>query len=71
MRKVCGTVVLVEIAKLYLLNKMQQESFPTELGFLRGTNSVVQNRVRDLNLFLDPSGLIRSEGRMENAGTFS
>ena len=72
MGTVWSTVEPLEIAKLYLLFKMQEESFPTELDFLRGTNSsVVPDRVRDLNLFLDPLGLIRSEGRMDNAGTFS
>ena len=50
---------------------MQEESFPSELKFLNGTNSVVPNRIKDLNLFLDPIGLIKSEGRMENDVTFS
>ena len=71
MRKIWGTVEPKEVAKVYLLKRMQEESLPSELKFLKETNSVVPQRVRDLNLFLDPVGLIRSEGRMENAGTFS
>ena len=71
MRKFWGTVEPKEVAKVYLLKRMQEESLPSELKFLKETNSVVPQRVRDLNLFLDPVGLIRSEGRMENAGTFS
>ena len=63
MRRLWGTVEPLEIAKLYLLTKMQEESFPTELDFLSRTiSSVVPDRVRDLNSFLDPLGLIRSEG---------
>ena len=71
MRKIWGKVEAVEIAKLYLRKKMPEESFPTELSFLKGINSVVPDRVKDLNLFMDSIGLIRSEGRMKNAVTFS
>ena len=31
----------------------------------------VPDRVRDLNLFLDPKGFIRSGGRMDNVNAFS
>ena len=72
MRRLWGTVEPLEIAKLYLLGKMQEESFPTELSFLKGSlQGTVPNRVQDLNLFLDPAGFIRSEGRMENVNVFS
>ena len=72
MRRLWGTVEPLEIAKLYLIAKMQEESFPTELEFLRGSfNSRVPDRVRDLNLFLDPTGIIRSQGRMDNVEVFS
>ena len=72
MRRLWGTVEPLEIAKLYLIAKMQEESFPTELEFLRGSfHSRVPDRVRDLNLFLDPTGFIRSQGRMDNVEVFS
>ena len=71
MRKFWGTVEPKEVAKVYLLKRMQEESLPSELRFLKESNGVVPDRVRGLNLFLDPIGLIRSEGRMENARTFS
>ena len=71
MERIWGTVDIAEIAKLYLLKKMQDESFPKELSFLKESSNLIPNRVKDLNLFLDPIGLIRSGGRMEHAGTFS
>ena len=72
MRRLWGTVEPIEIAKFHLHARMQEESFPEELKFLRGTShNSVPDRVRDLNLFLDPKGLLRSEGRMENVGVFS
>ena len=67
-----GTVEPLEIAKLHLISRMQEESFPTELKFLRGKDThSVPDRVRDLNLFLDPKGFIRSGGRMDNVNNFS
>ena len=51
---------------------MQKESFPKELTFLRGKEQhQVPDRVRDLKSFLDPKGLIRSSGRMENVNAVS
>ena len=46
MRKIWGTVEPVEVAKVYLLKKMQEELFPSELKFLKGTNSVVPDRIQ-------------------------
>ena len=61
MRRLWGTVDPLEIAKFHLISRMQKESFPTKLSFLRGTSQAnVPDRVRDLNLFLDPMGLLRS-----------
>ena len=72
MMRLWGTAEPLEIAKFHLIARMQEESFPVELKFLRGKEQhQVPDRVRDLNLFLDPKGLIRSEGRMENVNAFS
>ena len=72
MMRLWSTVEPIEIAKLHLLFRMQEESFPAELKFLRGAREkLVPDRVRDLNLFLDNKGFLRSEGRMENVSSFS
>ena len=72
MRILWGTVEPLEIAKLHLISRMQEESFLTELIFLRGTSHTnVPDRVRNLNLFLDPNGFLSSEGWMDNANVFS
>ena len=60
-----GSTDLMECAKVYLILKMQKQSFEVELEFLRGVgNGKVPDRVRDLNIFLDKRGLLRCDGRM-------
>ena len=72
MVKLWGTSEPLEIAGYHLIHRMQEESFPTELSFLRGTADIkIPDRVRDLNLFLDSKGFLRSQGRMDNANAFN
>lgn len=52
-------------ANCYLLKTMQKESFPVELDFLIDPGGTSKPKlVRNLNLFLDPKGIIRSRGRI-------
>ena len=57
-------------AKLHLLSIMQQQCFSTELAYLQNPQGKVPNLVRDLNLFIDNDGLIRSSGRIGKNSTF-
>ena len=54
---------------------MQEETFKDELTFLKDAskdkNKVVPSLVKDLNLFLDSYGLIRSKGRISKTLYFS
>ena len=55
--------------KLYLLREMQKESFSHEISYLNDPSSVesVPILVKNLDLFLDESGIIRSRGRIGKA----
>ena len=63
-------------SRLYCLKVMQQESFAKELEFLKrvGENPSTQDSppdlVRNLNLFLDDFGLIRSKGRLSRSNHY-
>ena len=53
------------IAKLHLISVMQSQCFDKELAYLRSPDSAgVPDRIRDMNLFLDSKGILRSSGRM-------
>ena len=48
-------------AKIYLLKIMQQQSFPTELAYLQSPQGKeVPESLKNLNLFLDERGIIRT-----------
>lgn len=55
-------------AATYLMRTMQQQGFPVELEYLRRPDrDHLPARVRDLNLYLDHDGLIRSKGRIDSS----
>ena len=56
-------------AKIHLLTIMQQQCFPNELAYLHNPKGMVPKLVRDLNLFIDKEGLIRSRGRIGKSST--
>jgi hypothetical protein len=43
---------------------MQEESFPSEIDFLKNKKDSIPNLVNQLDLFLDDRGIIRSKGRV-------
>ena len=57
----------VEAATNYLIRLMQDEAFPLELSYLRNrkSSSEVPPLVRQFNLFLDDSGIMRTKGRID------
>ena len=58
-----------ESAKLYLLKRMQDESFSKEITFLteNPNSKEIPSLVNQLNLFLDDSGILRSRGRLSKS----
>ena len=71
MRRLWGTTETLEISKLHLIKIMQAEAFPHELSYLGGPRTgIMPARVRDMNLFLDNFGIIRSDGRMGKVHQF-
>ena len=56
-----------EEARLYWIKYVQEECFPKELKFLRETptSKEIPLLVDQLNLFLDPKGVLRSRGRID------
>ena len=72
MRKSWGTTDFNHCAKLHLVSVMQNQCFGEEIEFLRSPeNRKVPDRVRAMNLFLDPYGILRSSGRMGKVECFS
>ena len=65
--KKCSEDGTVNLARNYLIAKMQEESFPLELAYLHDPSTAVEipNLVKTLNLFLDQHNLIRSKGRID------
>ena len=64
MQKLWGSSDPHQCAKIYLLRFMQKECFPDELEYLQNPqNKDVPNLVSSLNLFIDKSGVLRSDGR--------
>ena len=67
--KFCKTsvdTILKRQAFHYLVSQLQQKYYPEELAFLKATPmsySNVPSLVKELNLFFDRDGLIRSRGR--------
>ncbi|KAL7644522.1 UNVERIFIED_CONTAM: hypothetical protein RMT77_005354 [Armadillidium vulgare] len=63
-------------ARIYCLKRMQEESFPKELAFLRrvkedaSLNEPPPDLVNNLNLFLDDLELIRSKGRLARSNYY-
>ena len=58
-------------AKIYLLKIMQQQSFPTELAYLQSPQGKeVPELLKNLNLFLDERGIIRTKGRIGKITTY-
>ena len=50
---------------------MQSQKFPEELAYLRGpVGRMIPARVVSMNLFLDPQGIIRSDGRLGRASYY-
>ena len=58
-------------AKIYLLKIMQQQSFPTELAYLQSPQGKeVPELLKNLNLFVDESGMIRTKARIGKITTY-
>ena len=57
-------------ARVHLLSVMQQQCFSDELTYLRDPKGTPPKRVRDLNLFLDKDGIVRSSGRIGKNTTY-
>ena len=71
LKRLWGTTDTLEIGKLHLIKIMQAEAFPQELAYLNGSRTIgIPARVRDMNLFLDSYGIIRSDGRMGKVDRF-
>ena len=60
-------------AKLHLIYVMQVQSFQEEFSFLRSqyTKQHIPNLVRDMDLFIDKDGLLRSRLRVDKVDNFS
>ena len=60
-------------AKLHLIYIMQVQSFQEELKFLKSPNSkqTIPSLVRDMDLFIDKDGLLRSRLRVDKVDSFS
>ena len=72
MRNSWGTTDFNFSAKLYLLSVMQSQWFAKELAYLRSPeNKMVPDRVRDMNLFLEPYHILRSSERMGKVDCFT
>ena len=65
------------LARLYCLRRMQEESFPRELAFLKqarenpSLKDLPPDMVNHLNLFLDDQLLIRSKGRLARSNYYN
>ena len=56
----------VQSAITYLVKTMQAECFPKEIFFLNSPgNRNIPDLVKDLNLYIDEEGVIRSKGRID------
>ena len=72
MKKSWGSKEFNHCAKLHLVSVMQNQCFSEEIDFLKSPeNMKVPSRVRDMNLFLDSYGILRSYGRMGKVECFS
>ena len=55
----------IELAEMNLIKTMQQSSFVEEINFLKNPlNKNPPDLVRNLNLFIDVNGLVRTRGRL-------
>ena len=55
----------VQSAITYLVKTMQAKCFPKEISFLNSPgNRNIPELVKDLNLYIDEEGVIRSKGRI-------
>ena len=71
MRSTWGAEDFHQCAMLHLLQVMQSQRFPEELAYLRGPESRrIPARVVSMNLFLDPQGIIRCDGRLGRASYY-
>ena len=57
-------------ARIHLLTVIQQQCFSDELSYLKNPQGKVPDPLRDLNLFIDKEGLIRSSGRIGKNSTY-
>ena len=60
-------------AKLYWLKRMQLESFPQEIDFLKNkpNDKTIPSLVNQLDLFIDKDNILRSRGRIQKALLYS
>ena len=71
MRSAWGTEDFNQCALLHLLQVMQSQKFPEELAYLQGPEGRrIPDRVVSMNLFLDPQGIIRCDGRLGRASYY-
>lgn len=75
-RDVCSNIDCDERALLYCLKIMQQETFATEISFLKrikvdpSTRERPPDLVNRLNLFLDDNDLLRTKGRLARSNFY-
>ena len=71
MRSAWWTEDFNQCALLHLLQVMQAQQFPEELAYLQGPEGRrIPDRVVAMNLFLDPQGIIRCDGRLGRASYY-
>ena len=60
-------------AKIHLLSVMQIQTFQEELSFLKSHNTkqCIPNLVRDMALFIDKNGLLKSKLMVDKVANFS
>ena len=57
-------------AKSYWIKLEQKRCYPAEIDFLTNGNANVPVLVKNLNLFIDQEGMMRSKGRLDNCDLF-
>ena len=70
-KKFISDTVCVNEARMFLIKKEQEVFFGDELQFLKNPKSSAPTRVKNLSLFLDQNGMVRSKGRLENCDYFA
>ena len=68
------TVDCARLAKLYLIKYIQNHHFHNEISFLKcesKSNLPIPNLVKNLDLFIDDEGIVRSKGRISKVNFYN